>query len=51
MKKLIITFLFLITTILYAQKTNINPNGKWFFGAEIGKNRIISLSSDRNNKI
>ena len=51
MKKFIITFLFLITTILYAQKTNINPKGNWFFGAEIGKNRIVTPSSDRNNTI
>ena len=51
MKIFILTFLFLIPIILYAQKTNINPKGNWFFGAEIGKNRIVTLSSDRNNTI
>ena len=35
--------------IIYSQNTNINPKGKWFFGAEIGKNRIVSFSSDMNN--
>lgn len=51
MKIFIITFLFLIPTILYAQKTNINSKGKWFFGAEIGMNIIKSNEEKQYTKL
>ena len=45
MKTIITTLLVIISMNIHSQKTNINPKGKWFFGAEIGSNRIASYSS------
>ena len=40
-QKTIQVFLFLASTQIYSQQGNVNPAGKWFFGAECGTNRII----------
>ena len=39
----------LLTVNLFSQKTIVNPNGKWFFGAELGTNNITPDTSEPTN--
>ena len=43
---LILVFLFFASTQIYSQQSNVNPAGKWFFGAELGTNAIRSSEND-----
>ena len=53
MKKSIynITFLFFTLCNLAQEKTNIDPKGNLYFGAEIGSNKITSLEIENKNSI
>ena len=50
-----ILFLFMLiffsNNIISQTDENINPKGKWFFGAEIGLNTITSLKPNHENSI
>jgi len=51
MKKIL--FFFLIVNAVFGQQkeieTFVNPNGNWFFGAEVGLNTIASYQFNENN--
>ena len=43
---LILVFLVFASTQIYSQQGNIDPQGKWFFGAELGTNAIRFSEND-----
>jgi len=49
--KLLVVILFSLLSNTTISQTNeiVNPNGKWFFGAEIGLNTITSYTLDESN--
>ena len=53
MKKLIYKITFLLFTLcnLAQEKTNIDPKGNLYFGAEIGSNKISSLENENKNSV
>ena len=53
MKKSIYIKIFLLFTIcnLAQEKTNIDPSGKFYFGAEIVSNKITSLEIENKSSI
>jgi hypothetical protein len=51
-KILILVVLSLLSNKIISQTNEIvNPNGKWFFGAEIGLNTITSINPNNTNSI
>lgn len=49
--KISILFCFLYLSVANSQKIGINGDGKWIFGAEVGRNQITSMSTEVKNTI